>query len=1046
MKGKRYMKSCFIISLVLLLTMMFLLGSLTTVFAADESEISDTYMVGDQVTVPEKTLVVDGEKIKATILIEEPSGSLLKIQNNTFVIREDGKHTITYKAISSNGVVIEEKVEFLACAPLYQTETSLSKVNFGTHFYGDYEIKREAILASIASVDKFVYNEIIDLRELDGESFLEFFVTPETIGTCDATKIEIVLTDIYNSDNFVTIAVKKGVAGQAGAAWAEKTTYVTGNAPGQQPTGLEKNKGTLVIDGVSYLLHNADVFGANIPFSLPGHPNYVSLENPKDLPEYVGNQTLSFSMDIENKAIYANGQLVTLLADEDIYNHNLWDGFTTGECTLTISATGYNASSLNLAITKLGAYSIGNDTLEETEKLKNNVFVDSVSPTITITNEEEYSNGYPNGIVGYSYKIFEAEAFDDYTSNVDVYAHVFYRYGTDKQVSVDVVHGQFTPYTEGIYTIVYYAEDRYGNIGKLEVNIDINASNDTSLSATIPTLTQGKIGQEYTLPVPEISYAMGNVDWRAEAKNKTTGIIYYINSNNPTFLPEYYGEYEVTYYVEDYVKTVVINRDLFVAGNDHAVLFEDPILPQYFIYGCEYYLPSIMCKEYSTGAPIECIPEIYVIEDGGSPIRSDYRFITYASTSVKIIYKVTNNGQVTQFVSDEIPVVDVGYNGTYSIKDYFVTNSLNTASYGKYIHFAVDKNFGDNVSATFINPLQTFDFTIKLASVGYGMEKINIYLQDYANPNVVLKFTYRCYAGQVFFSINDGEEIVATGVKFNDENSPITLMLNNNGKNAMPTGTSTLTINTETDLAGNKFNGFTNSMAYLTFELEGITNYKQAGVYLYNISGQPISGIYLDTIKPQISAIPFSGARPFGTEFTIPGVYVADVLDPNVKVIMTVTAPDGSYVKAKDGTVLNERNAKYYNDYTIVFDQFGSYTISYTVVDISGNKLPYSFVLTSSDMTSPDVTIKEHATSGKAGEKITVAEIDIFDNKDKNVEDFVIYAFVTTPQGQTFGLVDKYGKNINAFTAYNPGIYTVGYMVMDSSGNLTLVSYEINIQ
>ena len=67
MKEKTNMKSCFKISIVLLLMMMFIFGSLTTVFAVDKSEISDTYMVGDQVTIPEKTLVVDGENIKAAI-------------------------------------------------------------------------------------------------------------------------------------------------------------------------------------------------------------------------------------------------------------------------------------------------------------------------------------------------------------------------------------------------------------------------------------------------------------------------------------------------------------------------------------------------------------------------------------------------------------------------------------------------------------------------------------------------------------------------------------------------------------------------------------------------------------------------------------------------------------------------------------------------------------------------------------------------------------------------------------------------------------------
>jgi len=425
---------------------------------------------------------------------------------------------------------------------------------------------------------------------------------------------------------------------------------------------------------------------------------------------------------------------------------------------------------------------------------------------------------------------------------------------------------------------------------------------------------------------------------------------------------------------------------------------------------------------------------------------SGYRFISYANESVQIIYRLEVNGKKTEYVSKVIPVIDVGYNGTYTIDKYFVNSGLTSTPEGKYIRFAVNADFAEKAYTSFINRLQTFDFSLKLAATGFGMDTINIFLTDYADPTVQLKFTYRYESGQVFFSINDGVETVLENVSFDDSESPMNLALSNDGCTVMPTGSSVLSIKVTNDLSGKEFNGFTGSMAYLTVELDGITNYKQAGIDIFNLSGQPISGIYVDNIKPKISAVGQSGARPFGGQFVIPSVYISDVLDPSVTIKMSVTAPDGSYVTALDGTVLNEKNAKYYTDYTIKLDQYGSYSVNYTVTDISGNKLPFTYVITSSDMTPPEVILKDHATEGKVGEAIYVADIEIVDNNDKNAEDFVVYVSVVTPQGQSFAMLDKSGEHTNYFTAKTAGTYTVNYLVIDSSGNLTLESYEIIVK
>lgn len=1002
-------------------------------------QLDSWYPIGEAISIPEKQFDADGGGVTAAATIRTPSGKVYRVQD-TFTPTEDGLHTLSYIAIDKSGSVHTEEHSFIVSTALYSVGTSRSSVSFGRYAYGSYVIDRKAVLAAIASTDKFSYTEIIDLKELDGESFLEFFVTPENIGTNDVGKIEVILTDIYNPDNFVTIAIKKGTAGEVGAAWAERNSYITGNAANQVPTGMEKGKGTMEIDGMMYQLHKGNVWGANVLFALPGNPTYVSLEKPNNLPQTVGTQTLALSMDYDAKTIYANGQLVTMLTSENIYGTDIWEGFTTGECLLTIQGTNYNASALNMAITKLGKNKADVGTI-----LTENRFMDTQAPVITVdVQTDPDTDTCPNAVVGQAYPLFAAAVKDDYSSDAAVNTAVYFNYGTEREVQVDVSNGSFVPFRAGTYTIVYTSADHYGNVGTVSLEITAEDAGAPRLEAVVEDLEKGSTGETYTLNTPSFSNSRGIVSWEAVATHESGKAEYRISSEDPTFFPEYAGSYQVVYHYNDYVYTESLTKTLVVETNDEPIRFEDPVLPKYLIYGCIYELPEIDVRVYSSGEPVAARPEIWVIEDGGTEKKADYRFVTYAKETVQIIYRVENNGKTMEFRSEVLPVKDVGYNGTYQIGKYFDCTGMSVDSQPKYIRFTPVSG-EDQASAAFINGLQTFDFSIRFAATGRGFERINLYLTDYTDSSVVVKFSYRQVNGAVYFNINDGQEVQLADTSFNNPDLPLNLNVTDNGITVMPTGTTALAYTVYTDLAGNTFNGFAGSSAYLTVELEGISNYKQAGVDIFNISGQTISGIYVDNIKPAISATTASGARPFGSEFVIEPVYFGDVLDPVADCLMYVKAPDGSYAVTKDGEVLDE-SAQSDARYTLELNQYGNYTVSYEVTDVSGNKLTFSYVINSADVTPPAVNILSPVQQGTVQTKIPVAGIRIFDNCDKQLENFVVYVYVLTPHGQSYAVMDSAGQQAGYFTATHAGVYTVNYMVIDSSGNLTLASYEVNVQ
>ena len=1011
--------------------------TMVPVKAATEVKFQERYLIGDEITIPDVELDTPDGKVSTVAFVHTPSCVTYKIQGS-FVPTEDGLHRVEYVGYDDAGKRYSEEYSFTVASGLYSVGSARSSVGFGQYAYGNVQVGRTAVLASIVSTDKLSYSQIIDLKELDGENFLEFFVTPEKIGTNDTGKINIVLTDIYDSENFVTITLKKGISAQAGAAWAERMTYITANAANQQPTGLEKGKGTMEIGENVYALHKGDAWGANVTFSLPGNPAYVSLEQPNNDPNKVASQSLSFRFDAQTNAIYANNQLVTMLSNADIYGGDVWAGFTTGECILTIEGSDYNASSLNLAITRLGQHTVE----ESKEILEENVFFDEKEPVITVDVPE---SGSPNAVAGVSYPLFAASAQDDYTNNVQIDAVVYFNFGTEKQLRVDVTDGSFVPFVAGNYTIVYSATDCYGNVGICEVMVTAEAENSPLLTAKMAEPAEGFAGQNYKVAVPQFQNPHGSVTWVAEAVHENGMASYSVSSENPVFFPEYAGNYTLKYTYQDYICRETAEKLLCVRTNDTPVFFEEPVLPKTLIYGCIYTLPQINAKIYSTGEPVQVVPEIYVIEDGGQEKKADYRFVSYAEESVQIIYRQLNNGKITEFRSDVLPVKNVGYNGTYQIAQYFNCDGFATETRAKSIRFTPAAEDTQSATAAFISPLQTFDFSIRFAGAGRGFERINLYLSDIKDSSVKLKFTYRLQKNAVYFSINDGEESRLAGVGFNNPDSPMALNVKDNGLTIMPTGASSLTYTVQKDLEGKNFNGFSDNKAYLTVEMEGVTRQKQAGVDIYSICGQMISGIYVDNIKPMLSAVAASGARPCGTEFVIPAVSYGDVLDPVASCTMFVKAPDGTYAPAKDGTVLNE-TADPKQVYILPLAQHGNYTINYLVKDTAGNELVFSYVVTSADVIAPSVQILSPVTKGTVNTQIPVAEIQITDNNDTAPENFTVYTSVITPYGQNFALLDGNMEKTSHFTAISAGVYTVSYMVMDSGGNMTVASYQVTVE
>jgi PKD repeat protein len=232
---------------------------------------------------------------------------------------------------------------------------------------------------------------------------------------------------------------------------------------------------------------------------------------------------------------------------------------------------------------------------------------------------------------------------------------------------------------------------------------------------------------------------------------------------------------------------------------------------------------------------------------------------------------------------------------------------------------------------------------------------------------------------------------------------------------------------------GETFNGFSSGRVYLTLKINGV--YGAAGIGVKKVNNQIITKIVADTIAPEVVFTDFFGMYQKGSELTIAPAYALDVLDPEVRFTLTVTDRHGNAVYAKDGTKLTDADPTV--GYTIVLEEYGSYSFIYQAEDTAGRKARYPVAINVRDDVAPVLeTAGGYVKTMKVGSTLTVAKATVTDNVDEKLEYTV---FLKSPDGQ----IDVLHAEKAILSA--KGVYTLTYMAIDFSGNIATVSYEIMV-
>jgi len=247
-----------------------------------------------------------------------------------------------------------------------------------------------------------------------------------------------------------------------------------------------------------------------------------------------------------------------------------------------------------------------------------------------------------------------------------------------------------------------------------------------------------------------------------------------------------------------------------------------------------------------------------------------------------------------------------------------------------------------------------------------------------------------------------------------------------------------------------------------------------------------------DTEKPTMTVVGVPTEYDQRVKLTLPKASATDNFDENVKITITVTAPDGKPVKAVDDTdekslVVKAEDAVFDNDRNMSFYPMeeGRYKVTYTAADDSGNEVKMNFDIDVVDRKAPVIVVKENSIPTKWGMSIVDANGDadptlrfpivaMWDTEAKpesyvwdNVSDSVtinfslrepnsgsyVYNSASSDAEPTGFVIDEdngyYCFNVNSYTSKSGsskyGEYVATYTAEDAKRNQTTKTFRVNI-
>lgn len=988
----------------------------------------DTCLVGDEFIVSEAYLVLNGEEVKANHIVVFPDGA--SYSNSKFKVTQAGTHKIIYTATVNGTKYSQTK---LVNAYVKGSEMFINNspdglpltITEGKHNMTD---NLNGVIVTSEERGSVRYKNVINLSKKSKDDMLvDLIVMPTVQGQEDFKRIVITLTDIYDCNNFIRIELNDP-AGRDECGGT--STYVTAGANGQTQIGINgKDVWEHVYEDLYYTPYYPVSYGYSALHSFSSRVYHVPLEM----------QTFKLYFDMEEKAVYGSeswyntwnnpatkSYLITDLDDPKLYT-KLWDGFTTGEVYMDITTSGLE-SVRNTGATEKATYMIlGVDGVYFSDY----TFKDTKAPELKVN----VPNKIPLGEYKKPYKVFDAVAYDISNGVIKPKVNVYYDYGKDTCVQVDVKDGNFLPIYSGIYSIVYTASDIYGNATIKVVDVNVKRSLSPLNIQTLSYDTTTFVGVPVSLPDVKVSGG-------TQSNYTITKSVFFdgekIGLDGDTFLPLRSGKYDIIIKVEDYIgNTSTISYQITANISDLPILNEEIVLSNYYINELTYYLPVYEAIDYSNPSnPVSIKPVITTIDaNGENVLTSDLEYIpkvTNRNDTVQVIYSYTSSqGKKLQIIK-EIPAINpLTQDGDIDKTAYFVIEGETevTAHSDK-----IEYELSSNVSLEFTKALLANKFSVvfNVDKSNANMEAIVLTLTDALDSSKSVKIDVIREPGKTTSQvrINNGAK-QTTDWSFDVGNTNCELYYDNQTFMIYGVGKSIIgRIDTYTD--GSKFNGFESGSIYLKVDVIGVTT--KTSFYMVSINNQTLNNVMFDTVAPSIVFEKEIILRSkVGEVVYLPSAYAGDVLgDASVVKVSVRDLQTNKYVTDVNGRVLYELSAKEATSF--IPTNSGKYFVQYYSLDNSGNETYEDRYIFVSAIEIKPLEIKRIPSSASVGRKIKLPRPEAEDGVN-------YYIILVNPSGYEEIIKE------DSFKVTMKGTYIVKYVSFDKDyTNSITQEFTINVK
>ena len=938
---------------------------------------------GSELALPDAQIVVDGQTYAAQAVIRYPSGAAYR--KTSAVLSEEGVYTVEYRA-TVNGKIVKVEKEVIVRKNLFSVKKETDSAEYKENTF----VGRGGVVVSLGMNSMLEYNRVIDLSKTTiKDNVVELYADYDKVRGAEFYGLTVKLTDIYDENNVVTVyfdgrATDLNVANRA-------YSDVRAGAGGQTLSGWNRYEKKLYV-------------GTRGSWVRSSFKDVDNLTSPI-IVRYVADE----------KAVYGNNNIFIIDFDDPQYFSELWGGFTTGEVKLSISANQIADKTADFVITGI---------LDE--KLADDHSMDTEPPVIEIE-DSGYAEA-PAGAVNVAYPVFNATAFDAYCGESPVEIAVYAAYDSSARNEIAIINGKFTPKHDGVYTVVYTSTDLFGN--KAEKLVRVNVVKTLAL----PEIT---LGEKVESGICGTIIKLASAEYVSYSGNAETNVKVTLNGNviceNQTqFMPEKAGTYKVTYTASDYLGRETTEEDsVAITTGENPVFIGAPVLPKYLLTGSEYVFPEFNGYLYTNSGKQTAETTVKVSVDGEETVLSGRKYkvdLSLADKTVKLIYAAGN----TQAVYS-LPVVGAKKSDGIDMAAYFAGGDVTKTATSDGILLSAVK---DGATTTFANALYgeklNFSFTVNGNKNKFGGLKIRLIDSEDASSSVTFKVTKGVYgSGQSYVELNGIKALIGCSFFGDTPNRNFYIEYNNSDCTITDGNTFTLTVNNDDE--GNKFGGFASGKVYMEITFENVTG--ESEINFANINGQKLSTDKRDRVVPLIGIKgEAEGMYALNSKVKTFEVIAADVLDPNVKVTLSILAPSGGNL-VQNGITYYELATDVYE---ITLSEYGYYVVEITATDTSKKYDVATYVFYVADRVPPVIKVSGSVVKeAKVNAKVTVPSATATDNCDESV---TVYAFYVNPD-KNLTLVTN-----GSFTPNKAGKWKVVYYAFDEFGNSSVVTYEITVK